>query len=70
MLKNIFARFNQKPSVRGLHIVATENAVVLYNNGTTIPITPDLADQLSKVLPRYAEISRALAHKPAAEMPS
>lgn len=62
-MQKLFRLFsqNKKQPPRGLHIVATESAVILYNDGAKIPITPDLAEHLAVILPRYAKISRALA---------
>ena len=53
---------NFKPvTPQGLYLVATAKAVVLYNNGHSIKITPQLAEQLALVLPKYAALSKHLA---------
>lgn len=46
---------------QGTYLIATSKAVVLYNNGKYIKITPLLAELLALTLPKYAQKSRNMA---------
>lgn len=51
----------KKNKARGLNIAATKSSVVLYNTTGVITITPELAERLAVLLPRYAAMSRSLS---------